>query len=69
MAILSLLYAINIVIIIDFRIANIANLVIGSLIQIGYGFYLWKTYYSDEDPIVPDENFKLNDVSELAQNV
>ena len=69
MAIQSLLYALNIVIIIDLRIANIAILVLGSLIQVSYGFYLWKTYYSDEDPIVPDENFKLNDVSELAQNV
>ena len=69
MIVQSLLYSINIVIIIDFRIALIAILMIGSLGQIGYGFYLWKTYYSDEDPIVPDETIKLNDGSELAQNV
>jgi len=69
MIVQSLLYSINIVIIIDFRIALIAILIIGSLGQIGYGFYLWKAYYSDEDPIVPDETIKLNDGSELAQNV
>jgi hypothetical protein len=69
MTVQSLLYGINIVIILDFRIAVIAILVIGSLTEIGYGFYLWKTYYSDEEPIVPDETIKLNDFSEPTQNV
>ena len=67
-AVQSLLYCINIVIILDFKIYFILILVIASLIEIGYGFYLWKKYYSDEDPIVSDENFRLNDI-QLTQNV
>ena len=65
----SLLYAINISIILDFRIAFISILVLGSFAEIGYGLYLWKTYYSDEDPTIPDKTFKLDNSSELTQNV
>ncbi len=69
MIVQSLLYAINIAIILDFRIAFISILVLGSFAEIGYGLYLWKTYYSDEDPTIPDKTFKLDNSSELTQNV
>lgn len=56
----SLLYAFNLVIILDFKILYIIFIIVVSLIQIGYGIYIWKNKYSDKEVIIPiREEFKL----------
>ena len=63
----SLLYAINLVIILDFKTSYILILVFVSLIEIGIGFFYWKNYYSDKEPIIIREEFKTTGLTNLNQ--
>lgn len=59
-----LLYVLNIVIILDFKVMYIITILIISLIEIGFGVFIWKKYYSDVDPPLPENDNK----SELITN-
>lgn len=62
----SSLYAINNIIIFDFRNLFILILVITSIFEIGYGYYIWKKYYSDENSLLPE--IENNMKTELINN-
>ena len=55
----SLLYTLNIVIILDFKVIFIVILAIVSLAEISYGLFLFIKYYSDNDPEEISNTFKL----------
>ena len=64
----SFLYVINVVIILDFSTSFIIILVTASLIEIGFGLYIWKNYYSDVEPIIPLKSENENQKTGLINN-
>lgn len=51
-------YVMNIAIIIEFKAMYLITILIISLIEIGYGVFIWKNYYSDVDPPLPENENK-----------
>lgn len=69
MIVQGFLYTINIVIIIDFRDLYIIILVTASLIEIGFGLYIWKKYYSNvDDPLISENENKKTELMSNSDN-